>query len=262
MQVTVFNTLLIIINTIYLLKHQDRQQALKIQMNQLKKIFSVSFLLFISLLELGFAQEMVKIRGKQIEIGSKEGFEDEQPTFQTILKTFLLDTNPVTVGQFRLFARLNRYITEAEKKGIGYIYDAEASEWKAIEGANWKYPQGPAAPPAQLNEPVRQISWVDAQAYAVWIGKRLPNEFELEYAAKHANELGINQLDGSLWHWCENWYQRYDASEYYTSNLNRKKTLKAGTAHQQATFRASLRNAALPTQVSYDFGFRCAKDID
>ncbi len=231
-------------------------------MNQSRKIILLCFLFSIPLLELASAQEMVKIKGKQIEIGNKEGFEDEQPTFQTILKNFLLDKNPVTVGQFRLFTRINRYITEAEKKGVGYIYDGEANDWKGIKGANWRYPQGPDAPPAQLNEPVRQISWNDAQAYAVWVGKRLPSEFELEYATKHADELGIQQLDGSLWHWCENWYQRYDASEYYTYNLNRKKTLKAGTPRQETTFRPSLRYAALPTQVGYDFGFRCAKDVD
>ncbi len=231
-------------------------------MVQLNKIFLLYFLMIYCLYPNLMAQEMVKITGKQIEIGNSEGFENEQPVFQTILKSFLLDKNPVTVGQFRLFVRLNRYITEAEKKGVGYIYDAEAGDWRAIEGATWQYPLGKDAPAAQLNEPVRQISWQDAQAYSVWVGKRLPSEFELEYATKHAKALGIKQLDGSLWHWCENWYRLYDTSEYYASTLNRKKTLKAGTPRQQTEFRASLRNAELPSHIGYDMGFRCAKDVE
>jgi|GEM_PF-2185288 len=207
------------------------------------------------------AQEMIKVKGGQIEIGYKEGLDNEKPSFQTILRSFLIDKNLVTVGQFRLFAKINRYITDAERTGKGYAFDSLSQTLKPIEGAYWAYPSGTDQAQAKTNEPVRQVSWQDAQAYANWIGKRLPNEYELELATKNAEELGIQQLDGTLWQWSDNWYQRYDASEYYKSNLNREKTLKAGSLPDSTVFRATLRSSAVPIQSRYDIGFRCAKDI-
>lgn len=208
------------------------------------------------------AQNMASLQGAQIKIGNDNGAENEKPAFQTILKPFLIDKNLVTVGQFRLFIKINRYITDAEKMGKGYILDSLSSELQAIEGAYWAYPLGPNQPKAQSHEPVRQVSWQDAEAYANWIGKRLPSEYELEYAAQNAAKLEIQQLDGSVWQWSDTWYQAYDASDYFQNTLNRKKTIKGGSLTQHEPFRTSIRQEVLPSQVRYDIGFRCAQDAE
>jgi formylglycine-generating enzyme len=241
-------------------------------MFRIAMLFYISFKLYLIDNQIVAAQtphnsrpvDMVLINGGRVKIGSNEGLDNEKPVFSTDLMPYYLDKDPVTVAQFRLFIKTNRYITDAEKKGEGSVLDEVSGEWKTILGATWEYPQGRNQPRAAANEPVRQISWNDAKAYANWLGKRLPNEFEMEYAALQAEKLNLNAISGSLWQWCDNWYTRYDQSSYYRKQeLNRQKTLKGGTAYtkEQAKFRPSMRSYALPETAAFSIGFRCAKDV-
>ncbi|NJL15738.1 MAG: formylglycine-generating enzyme family protein [Microscillaceae bacterium] len=201
------------------------------------KIFFTGWLLQGGAQQSLWAQHKVVFEGGMVEIGTTQGAKDEAPPFRTFLASFELDAAPVTVAEFRRFVKINRYVTQAEKLGYGTRLNPRTVQPDTLSGANWAFPLGPQQAPARPEEPVRQISWHDAQAYAFWVGKRLPSEFELEHAMRNlGTQTSFTYLDGRLWHWCDNWYQQYDAQEYYQTLLNQQKFYGGGFFHRRAFF--------------------------
>jgi formylglycine-generating enzyme len=133
-------------------------------------------------------EDMVYVKGGHTYIGNdSSGIVMENPRIWIHVKPFYMDISPVTVAQFRVFVEATKYKTEAEKFGNGAFIDASSENaWILKEGANWQYPQGKDYPKAIDNQPVTQVSWNDAKAYAQWAGKRLPHEWEWEHAARNA----------------------------------------------------------------------------
>ena len=116
-------------------------------------------------------------------MGERGGMPFEAPVHTVELDSFLIDRSEVTVAEFAKFVEATGYQTEAEKFGWSAVFDFEAGAWRRTDGANWRHPEGPDSTAAP-NEPVCQISWNDAAAYAEWAGKRLPTEAEFEFAAR------------------------------------------------------------------------------
>jgi formylglycine-generating enzyme required for sulfatase activity len=81
------------------------------------------------------------------------------------LKSFYIDTYPVTNEQFKTFVDEAKY---RPRDDYNFLKD-----WK-----NGTYPEGWG------KKPVTWVSLEDARAYAAWAGKRLPHETEWHYAAQ------------------------------------------------------------------------------
>ncbi len=117
---------------------------------------------------------------------------------------------PVTNALFEVFVEHTGYVTTAEKKGTGTVYQGRfktgkgAALWKKnvgsviTRGACWYQPHGPGSSlHGKRNHPVVQVSLDDAAAFAAWIGRRLPSEAEWEAAA--GTDMGLRYPWGNQW---------------------------------------------------------------
>ncbi|TYR33856.1 formylglycine-generating enzyme family protein [Sphingobacterium phlebotomi] len=151
---------------------------------------------------------MVLIEGGTFQMGSSN-FPDAQPIHGVEVSSFYMDEHEVTNAQFKAFVDATGYVTVAERpldpnefpgvdpdmlvpgsavfaapKGVKGL-DNYMQWWQYVPGASWKHPEGPnSSIEGKEKYPVTQLAYQDAEAYAKWIGKRLPTEAEWEYAAK------------------------------------------------------------------------------
>jgi sulfatase modifying factor 1 len=101
---------------------------------------------------------------------------------------FLMDATEVTTAAFGAFIEATNYVTEAEEFGWSGVFNTDSLGWLPVDGATWKYPQGPDSSAAAPDHPVTQLSLRDANAYADYLGKRLPTEEEWMWAASQGGQ--------------------------------------------------------------------------
>jgi len=94
------------------------------------------------------------------------------------IEAFYIDKFPVTNAEFKKFLDATHYHPQ---DNLNFLRD-----WK--DGA---------IPSGWENRPVTWVSLEDARAYATWAGKRLPHEWEWQYAAQGS--------DGRLYPWGNEW---------------------------------------------------------
>lgn len=194
-----------------------------------------------------FVPDMVKIPAGEFVMGSNLSPQDNaRPAHRVELESYWIDRYPVTCAQYREFIHAGGYQTR---------------RWWSEAGWQWLQSNPVAQPLYWSNStewdlhPVYGVSYYEAQAYARFVGKRLPTEPEWEKAASwnpttehkrsypwgetapnthlcnhdlligHTTPVnaypagqsayGCYDLLGNVWEWTASWFEGYPSFESF-----------------------------------------------
>ena len=247
--------------------------------------------------------EMVLVQGGSFEMGCGTGQSgcgsDETPVHTVTLDDFYISKYEITNQQYADF--LNAYgssnVLSGEYAGQTMIEESSGSyNWGLYNnGGVWEAVAG------YENHPVIYVSWYGANEYCLYYGGRLPTEAEWEYAArggihytnyylysgsniindvawynsnsgstthpvgtKSPNALGIYDMSGNVWEWCNDWYGAY-ISDSQTNpqgpSSGSYRVFRGGSWYYSALYcRSADRYSSSPSDRFLDIGFRLSRN--
>lgn len=225
--------------------------------------------------------EMVGVPAGTYEIGTGEAgfaYDNERPRHEVELEAFAIDRAPVTNGAFAQFV--------ADTGSQPPMY------WER-DGDGWALTTFGRHEPIDPAKPVVHVDWHQADAFARWAGKRLPNEFEWEAAASGASleranldhmgfgcapagayadgasDHGAVQMIGDVWEWTSSEFEAYPGFEAFPYPEYSEvffgdgyKVLRGGSwATRRGVIRPAFRNWDLAERSQIFSGFRCVRDV-
>ncbi len=200
--------------------------------------------------------------------GDGFSFDNESPRHKTFLQPFKLANRLVRNGAWADFIADGGYTTPTLWMADGWSQVLDQGwtapmYWREVDGERFIFtPAGEM--PVDPAEPVRHISWYEADAFARWSGARLPTEFEWE-AASGSPEF--HEMTDHVWQWTGSAYLPYPGftppsgaiGEYNGKFMINQMVLRGGsTATPQGHTRPTYRNFFHPDRRWQFSGLRLA----
>jgi gamma-glutamyl hercynylcysteine S-oxide synthase len=242
--------------------------------------------------------EEIVLPGGPFILGSEHpwAYDNERPAHLVDVPAFAIERYPVTNARYvefvdgggyrdrRLWSDDGWAWLRGEQARAPLFWEQKAGEWKRL-----RFGRREALPPA---EPVQHVSYWEAEAVAVWAGKRLPTEVEWEKAAQGAppahganvgrasfgplpvtervpSRAGVACMLGDVWEWTSSRFTGYpgftafpyrEYSEVFFGDDYR--VLRGGSwATDPFVARVSFRNWDYPQRRQIFSGVRLARDV-
>ena len=221
--------------------------------------------------------ELILVPGGTFFMGGQDDEirENEKPVHPVTLKSFYMGKYPVTQAQYKKVMGNNPSERKDDKCPVTNVSWEDAQEFcqklsnltgntcRLPTEAEWEY----AAQGGQkLHLPKEQHTRfkyagsnnIDEVAY---YGNNSNNGVRV-VGEKKPNELGLYDMSGNVWEWCQDWYD----DKYYQSSLNKNPKGRHSGSHRvlrgsswrnsAVCCRVAFRDANFPGRRIYNYGFR------
>ena len=213
-----------------------------------------------------YEPEMVLVEGGSFKMGSNE-YDNEKPIHDVTVKDFYIGKYPITQKQWQNIMGDNPSRFKGETLPVEQVSwedcqvfikklnDKTGKKYRLPTEAEWEYAarggtkrNGNGFKYAGSND-LKEVAWYsensDSKTHPV--------------GTKKANELGIHDMTGNVWEWCNDWYKGYPGNSGVSDYTGSYRVFRGGGwSYGAGLCRVAFRNYSTPPYRSYYLGFRLA----
>lgn len=219
--------------------------------------------------------EVVLVEGGAFHMGGYVN-EGEEPVHRVTLETYHIGKYPITVRQYNAFCAATGRRTPGGRNGwargehtpvvnvtyddavdyCGWLSENYGGSWRLPTEAEWEY----AARGGRRSNGYMYSGSNDLSTVGWFAGNT--NGYPVASGRKQANELGIYDMSGNVWEWCQDWYDGgYYASSPKTNPQGplsgTRRVLRGGACDDiPLTCRVAHRSHHMPEERCVNIGFR------
>ncbi len=221
----------------------------------------------------GITLDMIFVEGGTFMMGSNAGGNNEKPIHSVTLDSFYIGKYQVTQAQWKAIMGNNPSYCQSDDLPVEYVSWDDAQEfikkinqkffslghkgkYRLLTEAEWEY----AARGGNKSKGYEYSGSNDINEVA-WHRDNSDRETH-PVGQKKANELGVFDMSGNVWEWCEDWYDRDYYKNSHTKNPNGAsngsgRVRRGGSCYYDTYYcRVADRTGYPPTLSNYFNGFR------
>lgn len=223
----------------------------------------------------GVSFKIVAVEGGTFQMGAPfsdtDAFEFEKPQHYVTLSNYYIGETEVTQALWQAVMGSNPSNWKGEKLPVemvswndcqGFINklnEMTGKKFRLPTEAEWEY----AASGGKYSQGYKFAGGNDLDAVA-WNTNNSDNKTH-QVATKAANEIGLYDMSGNVWEWCQDWYGSY-GSEIVTNPQGNPsgyaRVYRGGSwGYGERYCRSKMRNSYNPSTNNHGLGFRLAMGV-